>query len=279
MQPSNSSRKEALYPSKSHPVDKLSLFKVYSKDFQSHCCTSAEFSLSKDHKSPSTAHQQQIGDTAIAKAIDSTPTTMAVAQQQALAPPSKASQNPASAASLNGSVSSTMFVFPRDSCPEPDDLFSKRKRLVQQTWRAVDFGLDVKTTERFYERLFEAYPSVIPMFQYTDMDLQARKLYDVVKAAVSLLDDVDTLLPILKEMGVRHAKAYGVKRAHYHAVTLVLTEVLLDYVSEKMPSRFAVGSCARWSIEVSDAWNWVLTLVGTTMADAADEALRDKEGV
>lgn len=160
-----------------------------------------------------------------------------------------------------------------DHAEVEQERFERRKALIQQTWRAVEFGLDVEATRLFYDKLFRQYPSVIPMFASADMEAQATKLFEVVRVAVRLLDNVEQLVPILQDMGVRHARSYGVERAHYGAVTEVFVEVFNEYIRGTMPTQLACGSMARWSLEVAEAWQWVLTLIGKTMADAADAAI------
>jgi hemoglobin-like flavoprotein len=152
--------------------------------------------------------------------------------------------------------------------PEDQCRFLRRKKNVQQTWRAVEFGLDVEAMRIFYKTLFERYPSLKPMFSKTDMEKQAKKLFDVVRVVVRLLDDFDTLVPVLKDLGVKHARMYGVKREHYDAVIECFMSVLTGYVCSQWPTDMA-GSL--WSVDVADAWAWALTFIGNTMADAADE--------
>jgi len=82
-------------------------------------------------------------------------------------------------------------------------LFESRKATVQSTWKAVEDSLSVDATKLFYKKLFETYPSVIPLFAHADMDAQAEKLYKTVGLAVKYLEDVDGLIPVLEELGKR----------------------------------------------------------------------------
>ena len=81
--------------------------------------------------------------------------------------------------------------------------FERRKRNVQDTWKAVEDSLSVEATKLFYKRLFEEYPSVIPLFENADMDAQAEKLFKTVGLAVKYLDDVEGLIPVLEDLGAR----------------------------------------------------------------------------
>ena len=151
---------------------------------------------------------------------------------------------------------------------------ARRKELVQQTWRAVELGLDVQATRQFYVRLFEKYPEIKPLFGNVDMELQAKKLYEVIKVAVRFLDNMDQLVPTLKDLGVRHARCYSVKREHYDAVTDTFIRVLNEFIFSQW-NRGIEGSI--WLLDVADAWAWVLTFIGNTMADAADEAMQQQK--
>ena len=148
---------------------------------------------------------------------------------------------------------------------EEEELFERRKKVIQTSWRAVQFGLDIQATKIFYDRLFDEYPCVRPMFK-DDMEAQYNKLYEAVSLAVRFLDNVDELVPVLKDLGVRHA-GYGVVRLHYEAVTDCFLWTLNTYIFSQMPNNNAI----KWAFDVADAWDWALTFIGKTMADAADE--------
>jgi hemoglobin-like flavoprotein len=163
-----------------------------------------------------------------------------------------------------------------DSTDDNDTLsdpMHQRKRWIRQTWHAVEHGLDVHATEAFYQRLFVRYPETRDMFRECNMQLQAQKLYEVLRVAVRFLDQFDALVPTLQELGERHAQHYGVIREHYHATTIVFIEVLTTYI---LYSQWPAGLADLWRDEVADAWTWLLDLIGTTMADAADEAIQKK---
>ena len=68
----------------------------------------------------------------------------------------------------------------------------------------------------FYQRLFEVDPSLRGMFRATPQE-QAHKLMQMLAVAVSSLNRVEQLVPVLEEMGSRHA-TYGVRDEHYDTV-------------------------------------------------------------
>ena len=78
-----------------------------------------------------------------------------------------------------------------------------RKATIQQTWKAVQDSLSVDATKLFYQRLFDQYPAVKPLFADADMDAQAEKLYKTVSLAVDYLNDMESLVPVLQELGAR----------------------------------------------------------------------------
>jgi hemoglobin-like flavoprotein len=157
--------------------------------------------------------------------------------------------------------------------PDEESLYERRRKVVRSTWRAVEFGLDVKATELFYARLFDQFPSVRPMFK-DNMEAQYQKLFKAVSLAVRCLDgELDKLVPVLQELGVRHGKL-GVVRAHYEAVTECFLWTMNTYIMHQMPMNLAMT----WVLDVADAWEWVLTLIGGIMADAAEEAEEHRKG-
>jgi len=72
----------------------------------------------------------------------------------------------------------------------------------------------------FYRRLFELDPSLERMFR-GDMTEQRRKLMQMLTAAVKGLDRVDQLVPVVQNLGRRHA-TYGVEDRHYERVGAAL---------------------------------------------------------
>ena len=139
--------------------------------------------------------------------------------------------------------------------PVPDHaaLLERRKMLIRETWCAVEQGLNVQATEAFYARLFERHSEVEAMFGHADMRIQAMKLYEVLRVAVRFLDNMESLTPILEDMGIRHAEAYGVVREHYTAMTDVFITILNEYFSQHFPDKLS-GSL--YAMDVAHAWSW-----------------------
>ena len=66
------------------------------------------------------------------------------------------------------------------------------------------------------------------------MALQANKLRKTISIAVQYLDNMDELLPVLANLGKRHALEWEIKQHHYDAV----------------------GECLLWTLQtgLEDAW-------------------------
>ena len=87
--------------------------------------------------------------------------------------------------------------------------------LVQKSWSKI-LPISDKAAELFYNRLFEIDPSTKVLFK-GDMEVQGRKLMQMITAAVNGLNDLDGLVPVVQDLGRRHG-GYGVQEAHYGSV-------------------------------------------------------------
>ena len=130
--------------------------------------------------------------------------------------------------------------------------------LVRESWMRVQPIGDQALT-LFYQRLFEAEPSVKPLFDGVDMPAQRRKLLDAITLAIKSLKDLPGLVPLLHEMGARHA-GYGVEEGHYDAVGAALLSTL------------ETGLGDAWTPEVADAWTAVYGQLAAAMKDGARNA-------
>jgi nitric oxide dioxygenase len=110
----------------------------------------------------------------------------------------------------------------------------------------------------FYERLFVLDPTLRPLFK-GDMADQSRSLMRMIAVVVNGLDRLDTILPAVKALGVRHA-GYGVADAHYATVG----EALLWTLQQRLGDSFTP--------ETSEAWSAAYAVLAQTMQSAAREA-------
>jgi hemoglobin-like flavoprotein len=111
----------------------------------------------------------------------------------------------------------------------------------------------------FYRRLFEIDPRLEGMFS-ADMVEQRRKLMQMLTAAVKGLDRLEQLVPVVEDLGRRHA-GYGVRDEHYDTVGAALLWTL-----EK-------GLGPAFTPETKEAWTAVYGLLASTMQTAAKKAL------
>ncbi|MBT9457715.1 MAG: hemin receptor [Burkholderiaceae bacterium] len=110
----------------------------------------------------------------------------------------------------------------------------------------------------FYHHLFAADASLRPMFK-GDMQQQGALLMTMLGAAVRILDRPDSLLPVLRSLGARHAH-YGVQDAHYATVGAALIQTLTDGLGELFTD------------ELRAAWLALYGVVSTTMMAAGKDA-------
>lgn len=128
---------------------------------------------------------------------------------------------------------------------------------VQDTFAKVEPIAD-KAAVLFYGRLFELDPSLKPMFK-GDMSEQGAKLMRMIGIAVRGLTDLDSIVPAVQNLGVRHV-AYGVKDEHYDTVGAALLWTLEQGLGDD------------FTPEVKQAWTDVYTLLAQVMQDAAHKA-------
>jgi len=70
---------------------------------------------------------------------------------------------------------------------------------------------------RFYERLFQKYPAVQPLFQHVEIKQQKKKLLGSLVLVIQNLRKPEVLQQALMDMGGRYV-GYGVQSGHYAAV-------------------------------------------------------------
>ena len=132
-----------------------------------------------------------------------------------------------------------------------------QKTLVQASFVSIATIAD-DAAVLFYQRLFELDPALRPMFR-GDMAEQRKKLMQMITAAVKGLDRLDQLVPVVQDLGRRHA-GYGVEDRHY------------ETVGEALIWTLEAGLGGAFTPELRDAWVAVYTLLAATMQNAAREA-------
>lgn len=128
---------------------------------------------------------------------------------------------------------------------------------VQRTWELCIPIADT-AADLFYGRLFEIDPKLKALFPPA-MAEQKRKLMAMITAAVRGLSDLGKLVPVVQDLGRRHA-GYRVTEEHYATVGMALIDTLRK------------GLGAEFTPEVEQAWVAVYGVLSTTMIDAAKAA-------
>jgi len=133
----------------------------------------------------------------------------------------------------------------------------QQKELVKKTWIMVVPIADT-AAELFYGRLFELEPEYKAMFK-NDMTEQGKMLMKTINIAVESLDDLESLIPTLKQMGADHV-GYGVKDRDYNVVGASLLWTLEKGLGEVFTD------------EVRNAWGAVYEVLATVMKEGAAES-------
>lgn len=131
---------------------------------------------------------------------------------------------------------------------------SDQIRLVQSSFQKI-IPISETAADLFYQRLFELDPALRPLFK-GDMKDQGRKLMHMIAAAVHGLDQPETILPVIQNLGKRHA-GYGVQTRHYDTVGAALLWTLEQGLGED------------FTPEIKAAWTETYRLLAGTMQNAA----------
>jgi hemoglobin-like flavoprotein len=117
----------------------------------------------------------------------------------------------------------------------------------------------------FYQRLFQLAPATKEMF-VSDIEAQGIKFMQMLRTITGSLDDPGSLIPMLKEMGLRHA-GYGVRDEHYDNVRIALIKTLADALGK----HFTPGANAAWTA----AYDWIAVIMKQGAATIAPPAEGD----
>jgi|SRR4030095_7021237 len=133
-----------------------------------------------------------------------------------------------------------------------------QKQLVKNSFKKV-YPIADAAAEIFYGRLFELNPELSKLFN-GDMKEQGKKLFNMLRSAVSMLDRLVELVPVLEDLGSRHAN-YGVKDEDY------------DTVAEAFLWTLKKGLGSDFTSECREAWIAVYTIVANTMKSGVKEEI------
>ncbi len=127
-------------------------------------------------------------------------------------------------------------------------------QLVQESFAEVLPIADLAAA-MFYKRLFETAPGLKPLFK-GDMQQQGKRLMSMIAVAVRGLNDLDKLVPVVQQLGVRH-HGYGVQDKDYATVGAALLWTLEQ------------GLGAGFTGDVKRAWTAVYGVLADTMQQGA----------
>lgn len=116
----------------------------------------------------------------------------------------------------------------------------QQSTLVEESFHFVQKN-KATFTATFYQKLFEKSPQLKPLFQNTNMEKQADKLYSSLVLLVENIHNPEMLKAILIPLGEKH-KGYGAIEQHYPLIGEVLIETL------------ALSAGEAWSKEAEQAW-------------------------
>jgi hemoglobin-like flavoprotein len=134
----------------------------------------------------------------------------------------------------------------------------EHKTIVKSTWSQVVPIADRAST-LFYDRLFTLDLSLRPMFEDVDMKEQRKKLMQALASVVNGLDHLDSLIPVLENLGRSHRR-YLVTDQHYETVGAALLWTLEQ------------GLASTWTLAVESAWMAAYQAVAGIMRRAANDA-------
>ncbi|MEV0155593.1 globin domain-containing protein [Micromonospora sp. NPDC050686] len=128
---------------------------------------------------------------------------------------------------------------------------------LKQSWSLVAaYGDEVPLY--FYSTLFLAHPDTRPMFP-TNMAGQRDRLVGALGHIVSHVDQLDSLMGFLKDLGADHRK-FAVRPEHYPAVGEALIATLRHFLGEA------------WTEELAQDWTAAYGLISQVMIEAAQTA-------
>lgn len=122
----------------------------------------------------------------------------------------------------------------------------RQRQLVRESYpvlRELAFPL----SQLFYGRLFELEPGLRRMFRQ-DLAGQGLKLMEMLSAVAEHVDRLDSLDPLLRELGKRHA-GYGVLPHHYATVE----QALLWSLGHAMENEFDGELKSAWRALIAQA--------------------------
>ena len=116
----------------------------------------------------------------------------------------------------------------------------KQRQLVTLSFARL-VPISTEAAAMFYNRLWEIAPETRAMFDSVDISQQGMKIMQTLGVTVRALHDLDTISPILQDLGKRHI-SYGVTREQYELVK----SALLWMIEQTLKKDFTPETRAAW---------------------------------
>lgn len=127
--------------------------------------------------------------------------------------------------------------------------------LIRSSFTVVEpHGTQV--TEYFYDHLFANNPGVRPLFA-AHLGEQRDRLWAALGALVANLENTETLVTMLQNLGRRHV-GYGALPEHYPAVGASLIATLQHFAGDA------------WTPEIEKSWVEIYGVISSTMIAAGE---------
>lgn len=145
----------------------------------------------------------------------------------------------------------------------PNVLSSETRSIIKSTVPVLETHGE-QITVRFYERLFDTHPELLNFFNQANQRRgnQQTALAGAVYAAASHIDNLEAILPAVKQINEKH-RALGVKPEHYPIVGENLLLAMQD----------VLGDAA--TPEILDAWAQAYGVIADAFAGVETQLYRD----
>lgn len=142
--------------------------------------------------------------------------------------------------------------------PEVKSIISSTVPVLEQ------YGTDITT--RFYKGLFEEHPELLNVFNQANQSRgqQQTALAGAVYAAAVHIDNLEAILPVVKQIGQKH-RALGVQKEHYPIVGNHLLRAMKEVLGEAATP------------EIIDAWAQAYGVIADAFASVETELYRTAE--
>ncbi|WP_018924396.1 NO-inducible flavohemoprotein [Salsuginibacillus kocurii] len=144
-------------------------------------------------------------------------------------------------------------------------LDEKTIRVIKSTVPVLEEHGETITT-RFYEKLFENHPELLNIFNQVNQKKgrQQAALANSVYAAAVHIDQLENILPVVKQIGHKH-RSLGVLPEHYPIVGKYLLEAMKEVLEDQATE------------EILTAWEKAYGVIATAFIDVEQEMYKNAE--